>query len=546
MSLSDANFMQFMWADPLVFAILTFGCIGGFLFGIDQGLLSALLRMESFGAQFPRVYMDPDYKGWCVSAFLLSAWFGALCNSPIIEKYGRRDTIMVACVVFSIGGALQSAGINDAMMFAGRAVSGIAVGSLTTTVPILLSEFTPPKQRGGLVVCQQVLITFGILVAYWLGYGTNFIGGTTCAKEPTYEVFNPYTDVPEGGCDGQSSASWRIPLAFQIIPAIILGTGMCFMPKSPRWLLLVGRESESWDTLKYLRRKFEDDEVEQEFLEMKAEVEFERDYAIRKYGPKSGLSLELSKYAMLFTTKSHFRRVFIGSAVMFFQQFLGCNAIIYYAPTIFAALGLSDNTTSLLGTGLYGIVNFLATIPAIFLIDRVGRKPLLMCGAAGCFISLIIVAGIVGKYDDQLATYVTPGRTAIAFIFIYDVNFSYSFAPIGWVLPSEIFPIGIRAKAVSITTSSTWMCNFIIGLVTPRMLETMKFGTYLFFGVFAFMAFFFVWFCIPETKGRPLEEMDEVFNDIEAATEKQALADAHAKVKEMHIEDAKPSVDLSV
>lgn len=164
-----------------------------------------------------------------------------------------------------------------------------------------------------------------------------------------------------------------------------------------------------------------------------------------------------------------------------------------------------------------------------------------MCGAAGTFASLIIVGAILGKYGDSLGDHVTASRTAIAFIYIYDVNFSYSWAPIGWVLPSEIFPIGVRAKAVSITTSATWMSNFIIGLVTPRMLETMKWGTYVFFAAFAFIAFFFTWFFIPETKGRPLEEMDQVFNDIEAANEKRAIAES--TLKNRHVDsDSKASV----
>lgn len=525
--MASSSFIKFVTSDPLIFVIISFACIGGFLFGYDQGVVSAILTMESFGAQFPRVYSDADFKGWCVSTFLLCAWFGSLLNSPIIEKYGRKKTIIIACTVFVVGSSFQTAGKSYAMLFAGRGVSGLAVGSLTTTVPILLSEFVPATNRGSLVVCQQLMITIGILFSYWIGYGTNYIGGTHCVKNPSYSTFDPYTDVPEGGCTGQSTASWRIPLGIQILPALILGTGMFFLPESPRWLLSQGEEEKSWDILKYLRRKEDLQKVEEEFSEMRAEVIFEKDYAIRKFG-KDDVSA-FTRYVDLLTTKSHFKRVFIGSAVMFFQQFIGCNAIIYYAPTIFSMLSMGANTTSLLGTGVYGIVNTLSTLPAVFLIDKVGRKPLLMCGAAGTFASLIIVGAILGRYGDSLGDHVTASRTAIAFIYIYDLNFSYSWAPIGWVLPSEIFPISVRAKAVSITTSSTWMSNFIIGLVTPRMLDTMNWGTYIFFAAFALIAFFFTFFIIPETKGRPLEEMDQVFNDIEVANEKRAIAESTLK-----------------
>lgn len=143
---------------------------------------------------------------------------------------------------------------------------------------------------------------------------------------------------------------------------------------------------------------------------------------------------------------------------------MGCNAVIYYAPSIFASLGLSGGTAGLLATGVYGIVNTLSTLPALFLIDKVGRRPLLMCGAVGTCISLVIVGGIIGGYGDSLSSNASAGWAGIAFVYIYDINFSYSFAPIGWVLPSEIFNLGNRSKAMAITTSATWMCNFIIGM----------------------------------------------------------------------------------
>ncbi|KAI7663991.1 hypothetical protein KC322_g17036 [Hortaea werneckii] len=208
---------------------------------------------------------------------------------------------------------------------------------------------------------------------------------------------------------------------------------------------------------------------------------------------------------------------------MFFQQFMGCNAIIYYAPTIFGQLGLSGNTTSLLATGVYGIVNTLSTLPALFLIDKIGRRPLLMSGAVGTMLSLIVVAGIIGGYGGSLAQHKSAGYAAMAFIYIYDVNFSYSFAPIGWVLPSEIFNLGNRSKAMSITTSATWMCNFVIGLVTPDMLESISYGTYIFFAAFCLLAFFFALFIVPETRNKSLEDMDAVFGDNSAHEEKMRL-----------------------
>ena len=209
--------------------------------------------------------------------------------------------------------------------------------------------------------------------------------------------------------------------------------------------------------------------------------------------------------------------------------------MIYYAPTIFSQLGLSNNTTSLLATGVYGIVNTLSTIPALVLIDKVGRRQLLMFGAIGTMISLVIVGGIIGGYGSSLVSHKAAGWAGIAFIYIYDINFSYSFAPIGWVLPSEIFNLGNRSKSISITTSATWMCNFVIGLVTPSMLATLGWGTYIFFAAFCLLAFFFTWFAVPETKGRSLEDMDVVFGDTAAHEEKLHLLQIAASLRDAEI-----------
>jgi len=281
-----------------------------------------------------------------------------------------------------------------------------------------------------------VSITLGILVSYWLEYGTHYIGGVRCAPDIPYSggseslrTFNPVRDVGSDGCTGQSDASWRIPFALQIIPALVLGIGMIFFPESPRWHVMTGNEAKGLAALSRLRRAQTDDmALQAEFLAIKAEVLFQESRIREKYAGKTGLRLQFELYKSLVSTWSDFRRLSIGCCVMFFQQFMGCNAMIYYAPTIFAQLGLSGKTTSLLATGVYDIVNTLSTLPALFLIDRVGRRPLLMAGAAGTFVSLVIVGGIIGAYGSSL---VDAGWAGIAFIYIYDINFSYSFAPIG-------------------------------------------------------------------------------------------------------------------
>ncbi|QGI86068.1 hypothetical protein CEK25_012797 [Fusarium fujikuroi] len=496
--------------NPYIFGLSMFASLGGFLFGYDQGVVSGVLTMESFAADFPRIYLDSGFKGWFVSTLLLCAWFGSLINGPIADYIGRKGSILLAVVVFTIGSAFQ----------AGRAVAGLAVGMLTMIVPMYMSEVSSPGIRGTLVVLQQLSITLGILVSYWLEYGTQYIGGHRCAPDIPYSggtsdkrTFDPRYDVGRNGCTGQSEAAWRVPFALQIFPALVLGIGMIFFPESPRFYLMRHKEDEALAALAQLRQVHVDSEyITAEYLAIKT-----------KFPGKKGLSLFAAQHVALVSTWPAFKRLAIGCCIMFFQQFMGCNAIIYYAPTMFAQLGLSGNTSGLLATGVYGIVNTLSTLPALFLIDKLGRRPLLMYGATGTFISLVIVGGIIGGFGSGLADNKAAGWVGIVFIYIYDVNFSFSFAPIGWVLPSEIFNLGNRSKAMAITTSATWMCNFIIGLVTPDMLANLGWGTYIFFAAFCLLAFLFTYFFVPETRGKSLEDMDLVFGDTASHEEKARL-----------------------
>ncbi|KAF1846972.1 D-xylose-proton symporter [Cucurbitaria berberidis CBS 394.84] len=517
--------------NPYLLGLSAFASLGGFLFGYDQGVVSGVITMESFAAKFPRIFLDSGFKGWFVATLLIAAWAGSLVNGPVADRFGRKGSIMIAVVIFTFGSALQAGATNIPIVFAGRGIAGFAVGMLTMIVPMYMSEVSTAGIRGTLVVLQQLSITLGILVSYWLEFGTQYIGGPRCAPEIPYtggtaskRTFDPRNDVGPNGCTGQSDAAWRVPFALQIVPGLVLGIGMMFFPESPRYYCMRDNEEAGINALARIRRVDPANEaLQKEYLSIKAEVIFEEQYAREKFPGKTGVSLYLAGYTTLFSTWPSFRRTAIGCSVMFFQQFIGCNAIIYYAPTIFGQLGLSGKTTGLLATGVYGIVNTLSTLPALFLIDKVGRRPLLLCGAAGTFISLVIVGGIIGKYGSTLKDHPSAGWAGIAFIYIYDVNFSYSWAPIGWVLPSEIYNLGNRSKAMSLTTSSTWMCNFIIGLVTPDMLEKIGYGTYLFFAAFALIAFVFTWFLIPETKGKSLEEMDMVFGDTTAQEEKNRL-----------------------
>jgi MFS family permease len=308
--------------------------------------------MESFGAAFPRIFLDSGFKGWFVSSLLLAAWFGSLVNGPIADRFGRRTSILLAVVIFTIGSAIQAGAISVGMIFTGRAIAGFGVGMLTMVVPMYMSEVSVPGIRGTLVVLQQLSITLGILISYWLEYGTHYIGGVRCAPNIPYSggtsttpTFNPTQDVGPNGCTGQSDASWRIPFALQIVPALILGVGMIFFPESPRFMLMKHRDDKALACLSKLRRMHIDNAaIRNEYLAIKAEVLFEEDYNQTHYPGKSGFSLATAQYAALVSTWPAFRRLAIGCLTMFFQQFMGCNAMICQSiyPNIIARMLLTQ------------------------------------------------------------------------------------------------------------------------------------------------------------------------------------------------------------
>ncbi|KAK9332288.1 general substrate transporter [Lipomyces starkeyi] len=547
-SVQQRSLLAVVNENPFVLGVAIFSSLGGLLFGYDQGVVSGIITMENFAYHFPRIYADAGVKGWFVSTFLLTAWCGSLLNGQITDRLGRKNSMIVAVVIFLIGSSCQTIALNFTVMFIGRAIAGLSVGMLTMVVPLYMAEISPPEIRGGLVVLQQLSITIGILIAFWIDYFSNYIGGTRCSPEIPYEngvSFSPYTDVGPEGCR-QSSASWRLPLGVQLIPAAILGVGMIFMPYSPRWLLMRGREDDALFSLSRIRQKpIDHPDIKSEYINIKSEVVFEQLQHAEKFGTAKGWKLELLQYEDILSSKSSLKRVFIGSAVMFLGQFMGCNALIYYAPTIFGQLGLDGNTTSLLATGVYGIINCLSTFIALFLIDKVGRRVLLMWGAIGTCLSLLFVAAIIGINKDDLSQNFAAAWMGIAFIYIYDLNFAYSWAAVCWVLPSEIFPLAIRSKGISITTSSTWMNNFVIGLVSPKMLETITYGTYIFFAAFCLIAFLFTVLVIPETRMKTLEDMDEVFGDSTAMEDKRRLQQI-SNAMENELAAAGEEVDVAV
>ncbi|KAL2169456.1 hypothetical protein VTG60DRAFT_6000 [Thermothelomyces hinnuleus] len=482
-----------------VFCIAAFACIGGVLYGYNQGMFSGVLAMPSFNSHMGEYTTNQTKKGWLTAILELGAWLGTLLSSFLAEVLSRKYGVLVACAVFMLGVVIQttavSAGHNS--ILAGRFITGMGVGSLAMIIPIYNSEVAPPEVRGALVATQQLAICFGIMISFWIDYGTNYIGGTG---------------------EGQSDAAWLLPVCLQLAPAVILFVGMIFMPFSPRWLINHGREEEARKVLSELRGMPPDHElVEIEFLEIKAQSLFEKRSIAEMFPELSErtawniFKLQFVAIKKLFQTRAMFKRVVVATVTMFFQQWTGINAVLYYAPFIFQQLGLDLNTTSLLATGVVGIVMFIATIPSVLWIDRAGRKPVLTIGAIGMATCHIIIAVLVAKNINQWAEQRASGWAAVCMVWLFVIHFGYSWGPCAWIIVAEIWPLSTRPYGVALGASSNWMNNFIVGQVTPDMLEGIPYGTYILFGLLTYLGAAFIWFLVPETKRLTLEEMDVLF-----------------------------------
>ncbi|GAB1199985.1 hypothetical protein APSETT444_009345 [Aspergillus pseudonomiae] len=460
---------------------------------------------------FPTLTENATLQGWLVSIMTLGAMCGAFANGPISDSLSRRWSILCANIVFLIGSVIQCAAENVAMLFVGRFVFGCAVGMLAMVVPLYLSELAPPNIRGALVALQQLSITLGIMSSFWINYGTQYIGGTGA---------------------GQSQAAWRIPFALQCLPSAILAIGTFFLPYSPRWLMNKGREEEAKQVLVRLRRlPATDYRLTLEFLEIKAARVFDEESRLAKYGDNSSrFQIAWNQYKELFTVPHLRRRTTIACLLQILQQFTGINAVIYYAPQFFEAIGLRGNSVNLLATGVVGIVFFICTIPAVMYLDQWGRRKTLILGSIGMSIAELIVATLYAVYQDRFSEHPAAGWAACVFVWVYIGTFAFSIACVNWVMPSEMFPPATRGKAVGVAIAANYLSNFIVALITPRMLQSITFGTFYFFLVFSITLGVWTYFCVPETNGVPIEEMDTLFGGNEGEADLQRIASIRARL----------------
>ncbi|KAL7816864.1 general substrate transporter [Trichoderma aethiopicum] len=484
--------------NPKVLFIAFFASLGGFEYGYQQGVLGQSLVMTRFKDNFPAVVNSSSATGWLTSVLQLGGIVGSLSAGVLGEIISRKYTMFIACIWVILGSYLY-VGAHEglsSLLYAGRFFTGLGVGLFSGVGPLYNAELSAPEMRGLLVSFYQFATILGIMLSFWVGYCSNFIGGTG---------------------EGQSDLAWRLPSIIQGIPAVALAIGIWFMPFSPRWLVKVGRDEEAKKTMAWMRKLPVDDELVQiEYLEIKAESAFERrvfERDLPKLAAKNSNAFieQFAQYAMCLNSKDNIKRVLTGFFIMFFQQWSGIDAIIYYATNIFITLGLTGGTTALLATGVTGVVFLVSTVPAMLIIDKVGRKPMLLVGSIVMAVSMVIVGIIVAKFGHDWPHHVAAGWIAVALIWLYIAGFGATWGPVSWTLVSEIFPLSIRAKGASIGAMSNWLNNFAIAFFVPPMLEAWAWGTYIFFAGFLVVGIFAVWFYLPETKNATLEDMDRVF-----------------------------------
>ena len=448
------------------FAIVGLAALGGLLFGYDTGVISgALLFLRQ------EFHLSATMQGVVTAAALAGAAIGPLVSGGLADRFGRRRVIFVTGLVFAAGSGICSVAASLGMLIAGRLIVGLGIGIASMTAPLYLAELAPAKTRGFIVSFNQLMLTFGILVSYLVGYAL----------------------APAG--------AWRWMLGLGAIPGLVLSLGMLFLPESPRWLVSHGRPDAA---CKVLRRMRGDQAVAAaEFAELERATEHES----RQGAPR--LSLQRPEIR---------RPLIIGLGLAIFQQVTGINTVIYYAPIIFQSAGFASNAGAILATAGIGALNFLATIAAMRFIDRLGRRFLLLAGLVGMTASLLCLAAAFA-----FATRASAAWLTVASLAVYIISFAIGLGPVFWLLIAEIFPLRVRARGMSIATTANWAANLVVALTFLDLVKLLSAaGTFCLYAGFSILAYVFVDRLVKETSGRSLEEIE-----IGARTSMQVQPHAH-------------------
>ncbi|KAJ6004960.1 hypothetical protein N7540_012759 [Penicillium herquei] len=460
----------------MTYVLVTLCCVfvsqGSFLLGYDSGVISYIIEQDTFLEKFGSPSLSDAASGGIIASYTGGAILGALLASYISDSAGRRIAIFIGGLLAVLGAALQGGAIAISMLIAGRFIAGLAIGLMSATIPVYCSEIAPASIRGLLASMQQWMICLGIIVAQWVGYG--------CSR---------YSD----------DFVWRFPLSFQTAPAIILTCGILFLPESPRWLLQHGKDGAARSALTRLhlnRSATHSQLVEYELAHIREGVAHE-DHAV-------------VSWRQLLKSKRWRYRLLLACGLQLFTQCSGANVIQNYGPQLYKSLGLSTST-SLIVIGILGALAQLWNTLFMLFIDKVGRRKLLIPSLLGMGAALCVEAALA-HYVDFSDFNANPNalRGAIAMFFVFSLFFT-GLGLISWVYQTEIFPTALRARGSSAATATSWSINLLFTQSSPVAFRNIG-SKYLYcFAAFNWAAVFIVWVWYPETVGRTLEEVEEVF-----------------------------------
>jgi sugar porter (SP) family MFS transporter len=442
-----------------VMLVCMVAALAGLLFGYDTGVISGAI-----GPLEQRFALSPRGVGWVASCALLGCIFGAASAGTISDRFGRKKLLIISAVLFLVSalGTALPRNLTEFIIF--RFIGGLGVGAASLTSPMYIAEISPARIRGRMVSVNQFAIVSGFLVVYFANY---FIA---LGREEAWIV----------------QSGWRWMFGSESIPASLLLVLALFIPESPRWLT---KQKRSDEALGILSRVDGTQYAKTELLEIKDAMAHESGSIRQLFQP--GMKIVLV----------------IGIVLAILQQVTGINAVLYYAPEIFKNLG-SETQTALLQTVVVGAVNIGFTIIAIWMVDRLGRRPLMLIGAAGMGLTLLSLG--FAFYFNQ------TGLWVLLFVLAYIGCFAMSLGPVTWVILSEIFPTGIRGRAMAIATVILWISCFVVSQTFPMMdknewlVEKFHHGfSFWVYAAFCVLEVLFVWRFIPETKGKTLEEIEK-------------------------------------
>ncbi|KAF7627613.1 putative sugar transporter [Aspergillus flavus] len=463
---------------------------GGWFYGFDTGNIGGILTLPSFENAFglnnlPAAEID-NRKGTIAAMLAAGGSAGALCAAPTSDFLGRKWSVFLWGFIFVVGAAMQMVADYDVLL-AGRFIGGMGVGASSMLTPQFLAENSPKSVRGSMTATYNLMILAGIMLAFWINYGVSLWSFPGVEHDNT---------------------QWRTSMGIQLIPGALMCLMIPFVPETPRYLINHGRSEEGIKNLCRLRKlPIEHPYVQTEYQEIEAQVRYEQEC---HQGHSYWVVLQ-----DIFLIKSNFQRFLLAIMLFLFHKFTGTDSLNYYAPEIFELIGVKGSSNSLLTTGVYGVVKFVVTIFYVtYLVDRVGRRLPLLVGAslqATAMLYLALYLRFAGTNTDTVGGTPAGGIVGIVWIYIYAFGWSFGHSVACYVVAAEIFPTRIRSVCMSICFFVNWIVDYGITRATPNIITEMGWGVFLLYALLTYAGVVFIFFCLPELKGRSIESIDDLF-----------------------------------